>query len=126
MSKPGKVRGLVGRLGGPESLRDILTVFYDRLAVDPWVGLFFHQKDLVAVRDGQHAFLMRAFQEVERFTGRHPSVAHRELVPIRKGHFDRRVTILREVLQETGVDDLDIEAWVKVEEGMRGVVQQHD
>jgi truncated hemoglobin YjbI len=126
VSKPGKVRGLVGRLGGPERLRDILSVLYDRLAADPWLGFFFDQKDLVAVRDGQHAFLMRAFQEVERFTGRHPSLAHRDLAPIRKGQFDRRITILRDVLQEAGVDGLDIEAWVKVEEGMRGVVQQDD
>ena len=123
MSAPGKVRGLVGRVGGPERLRDILTVLYDRLAADPMVGFFFADHDLEKVRDGQHAFLMRAFQEVERFHGRHPSVAHRDLAPILKGHFDRRLTILRGVLREAGLDPLDVDAWVKVEEGMRGVVQ---
>ena len=27
---PGSVRGLVGRLGGPDRMREILAVFYDR------------------------------------------------------------------------------------------------
>ena len=124
MSEVGKVKGLVGRVGGPERLRDILTSLYERLAADPLVGFFFDGKDLEKVRDGQHAFLMRAFQEVERFHGQHPSVAHRDLAPILKGHFDRRLVILREVLTAAGLDPLDVDAWVKVEEGMRGVVQE--
>jgi truncated hemoglobin YjbI len=117
------VRGLVGRLGGPERLRDILTEFYRRLAADPWIGFFFAGHDLDRVRDGQHAFLMRAFQETERFTGVHPSKAHLQLAPIRRGQFDRRLTILREVLRDAGVPEVDAQAWVRVEEGMRGVVQ---
>ena len=124
MNEPGKVRGLVGRIGGPERLRDVLTSLYARMAADPLIGFFFAQKDLKQVVEGQHAFLMRAFQEVERFHGRHPSVAHRNLAPILRGHFDRRLVILRELLTELGIDALDVDAWVKVEEGMRGVVQQ--
>lgn len=123
MSQPGKVRGLVGRVGGPEQMRAILTVFYARLAADPLIGFYFDQKDLDEVRDGQHAFLMRAFQEVERFRGRHPSVAHQDLAPIRRGQFDRRLTVLREVLTEAGLDPRDVVAWVRVEEGMRGLIQ---
>lgn len=124
MNEPGKVRGLVGRIGGPERLRDVLTSLYARMAADPLIGFFFAQKDLKQVVEGQHAFLMRAFQEVERFHGRHPSVAHRNLAPILRGHFDRRLVILRELLTELAIDALDVDAWVKVEEGMRGVVQQ--
>jgi len=126
VSTPGTVRGLVGRLGGADRLRDILTSLYARLEADPIVGFFFDGHDLKKVRDGQHAFLMRAFQEVERFHGRHPGIAHANLVPILKGHFDRRLTILREVLTEAELDPLDVDAWIKVEEGMRGVVQNRD
>ena len=122
--RPGSVWGLVGRLGGPDRLREILTVFYDRLAVDPIVGFFFAGKELPKVVDGQHRFLMRAFQETERFDGIHPSKAHVDLAPILRGHFDRRLVVLREVLAELGVDPADVEGWVKVEEGMRRLVQR--
>lgn len=120
----GKVRGLVGRIGGPDRLREILLRFYARLFEDPIVGFFFHGQDIHKIVAGQHGFLMRAFQETERFDGIHPSKAHVNLPPIRKGQFDRRLMVLREVLAEEGVDPADIEAWVKVEEGMRGLIQK--
>ena len=122
--RPGSVWGLVGRLGGPDRLREILTVFYDRLVTDPIVGFFFAGKDLAKVVDGQHGFLMRVFQETERFDGIHPSKAHVDLPPILRGHFDRRLVVLREVLSELGVDPEDVDAWIKVEEGMRRLVQR--
>lgn len=117
------MRGLVSRLGGPERLRAILEVFYQRLLGDSLVGFFFAGRDLTKITAGQHAFLMRAFQETERFDGVHPSRAHVSLPPILRGHFDRRLVVLREVLEAEGVDPADIEAWLKVERGMRGVVQ---
>jgi truncated hemoglobin YjbI len=119
----GRVRGLVGRIGGPERLRQILEVFYERLSQDLLDGFFFAGRDLAKIADGQHAFLMRAFQETERFRGIHPSKAHLQLPPILRGHFDRRLQLLREVLEQEGVHPLDVKAWLKVEEGMRGVVQ---
>lgn len=122
-AKPGSVRGLVGRLGGPEQLRAILRIFYERLFMDSLVGFFFAGKDLEEIVDGQHGFLMRAFQETPRFTGVHPGEAHRELPPILRGHFDRRLVMLREVLVEQGVDPADVEAWMRVEEGMRRLIQ---
>ena len=119
----GRVSGLVGRIGGPERVREILHRFYTRLFQDPIVGFFFHGQDIHKIVDGQHAFLMRAFQETEEFTGRHPSVAHVDLPPIRRGQFDRRLLVLREVLLQEGLDPKDVEAWIKVEEGMRGLIQ---
>ena len=81
-------------------------------------------ENLDKIADGQHAFLMRAFQEVERYRGVHPSQAHLDLAPIRKGQFDRRLVIPRDVLRDEGVDQDDAEAWVKVEEGMRRLIQR--
>lgn len=112
-------RGLVDRIGGPERLRAILEAFYARLARDPIVGFFFAGKDLGKIVDGQWGFLMRAFGAAERFGGKNPLIAHTELAPIKRGHFDRRITILRETLADEGVEPADIEAWVKVENGFR-------
>ncbi len=119
----GRVRGLVGRIGGPERLREILHRFYEQLFTDPIVGFFFHDQDIHKIVSGQHGFLMRAFLETDRFCGVHPSKAHVNLPPIRRGQFDRRLVVLREVLAAEGLDPQDIEAWVKVEEGMRGLIQ---
>ncbi len=65
----GKARGLMGRIGGPERMREILHRFYQQLFGDAIVGFFFHGQDIRKIVSGQHAFLMRAFQETERFTG---------------------------------------------------------
>ncbi len=113
----------MGRLGGPERLRKILDIFYQRVQFDPLIGFFFAGQDLAKIREGQWQFLMRAFQETERLIGTHPSQAHLELAPILKGHFDRRLLVLGEVLEQEGVHPLDIKAWLKVEEGMRRLIQ---
>ncbi|MCA8943009.1 MAG: group 1 truncated hemoglobin [Planctomycetes bacterium] len=112
-------RGLVDRIGGPERLRTILDRFYARLAVDPLVGFFFAGRDLDAIAAGQWAFLMRAFGAVERYHGKNPASAHHDLAPILRGHFDRRLVILRELLRDEGVEAADIDAWIKVEESFR-------
>lgn len=112
-------RGLVDRIGGPDRLRAILERFYARLLPDPIVGFFFAGRDLAKIVDGQWGFLMRAFGAAERFHGKNPLVAHLELPPILRGHFDRRLFVLREVLHEEGVDEADIDAWIKVEESFR-------
>ena len=118
-SQVGSVRGLVDRVGGPDRLREILKRFYARLAPDPIVGFFFAGFDLDEIVEGQWGFLMRAFGAAERFLGKNPLVAHRELPPILRGHFDRRLLVLREVLTEEGLDPADIDAWIKVENGFR-------
>ena len=119
-------RGLVDRIGGPERLRAILDVFYARLVDDPIVGFFFFGKDLDEIAAGQWGFLMRAFGAAERFHGKNPLVAHVDLPPILAGHFDRRLVVLREVLEEEGVEEDDIEAWLKVENSCRNRLVQSE
>lgn len=116
-------RGLVARLGGRARVRAILDAFYARLFDDLMVGFFFAGKDRATIVDGQLAFLLKAFGEEATFAGRHPRAAHVDLPPIRKGHFNRRLLVLREVLAEHGVGADDIEAWVRAEESMRRHVQ---
>ncbi|MEM7203597.1 MAG: group 1 truncated hemoglobin [Planctomycetota bacterium] len=116
-------RGLVGRVGGRARVREILQMFYARLATDPMVGFHFAGHDLEAIVDGQLAFLWKAFGETAQFRGRHPSVAHRDLAPILRGQFDRRLVVLEEVLTQAGVPAPDREAWLAVERSMRAVVQ---
>lgn len=96
------------------------------MTVDPIVGFFFAGRDLEKIIDGQWGFLMRAFGAVERFHGKNPLVAHKELPPILRGHFDRRLRLLEETLRAHDVDGDDIAAWIKVENGFRKrLVQEH-
>ncbi len=113
---------LVDRIGGPERMRQILGRFYARLAGDPIVGFFFAGRDLESIADGQHRFLMGAMGAGPK-GGKHPSEAHTDLPPILPGHFARRLVVLREVLEEEGLDPDNIEAWVKIEASFRGLLQ---
>ncbi len=116
-------RGLVERIGGPARLRAILERFYGRLAADPMVGFFFAGRDLAAIVDGQQAFLVWAFGAEPDLRARHPRDAHGALPPILRGHFDRRLVILKETLLDEGLDRDDVAAWLKVERSMRKHVQ---
>jgi len=116
-------QGLVERVGGAAGIRRVLALFYRRLADDPMVGFHFAGRDLDEIIDGQLGFLLKAFGVASEFGGRHPSVAHRELAPILRGQFDRRLTILEATLREEGLGDGDVAAWVGVERSMRSVIQ---
>jgi truncated hemoglobin YjbI len=117
------VPGLVERIGGAEALRAILRRFYARLYADPMVGFFFAGRDLGRIVDGQLAFLLWAFGAVPQLRAKHPRDAHGALPPILRGHFDRRLVILRETLEREGLAAEDVEAWLRVERSMRRQVQ---
>jgi hemoglobin len=124
VSAPRRARGLVTRLGGPARVRALLALFYARLAQDPLVGFFFAGKNLDAIIDGQLAFLSKVSGEAPVYRGRHPAQAHLGLPPIRRGQFDRRLVVLRETLEEAGVDPVDVEAWVGIERSLRGRIER--
>lgn len=115
----GKAKGLIDRLGGVESVRELLDRFYLRLFDDVLVGFFFVGHDRATIVEGQLQFLRWATGEQADLAGRHPSTAHEGLPPILGGHFDRRLVVLDEVLREEGVADADREAWLRIERSMR-------
>jgi truncated hemoglobin YjbI len=117
------VKGIVARIGGPERLREILERFYAKLFEDPMVGFFFAGKSLDAIVAGQLGFLLWAFGAKPELESRHPREAHADLRPILRGHFDRRLVVLREVLTAEGLAPDDVDAWLRVEESMRPHVQ---
>lgn len=117
-----RVRGLVARLG-EDRVRTILRRFYRRLHDDALVGFFFAGKDLDDLAEGQLAFLQRATGMAPHRPPRHPREAHQGLPPILRGHFDRRLVLLRETLEEEGVPPEDAEAWLLLEQSLRALVQ---
>lgn len=97
--------------------------FYRVMADDVMIGFFFSGRDPDTIADRQSLFVLHSAGLIQSPPEHGPATAHRNLAPILKGHFDRRVRILREVLQDAGVSGGDIETWVGFEESFRKVVE---
>ncbi len=88
------------------------------------IGYFFSGKDLVHTSQRQAEFILSAGGFLPKYEGRGPATAHTSLPPIWKGHFDRRLLLLREVLEKNGLDPRVIQAWIDFEESFRAIVVQ--
>ena len=102
-----------------ERLQAILLRFYERMAADLMIGFFFSGKDLPHIAAQQGAFLARALGLAASYSGKAPADAHNALPPILPGHFDRRLRLLEETLQEEGLPEDAIQAWLGFENAFR-------
>ncbi len=115
----------LGTALGETRIRQIVGRFYRRMADDILVGFFFDGRDLDLIADRQSAFLYRAMGLRESYTGLPPADAHQNLPPILAGHFDRRLTLLEDLLVEEGLAPHQIATWIQFENAFRaGIVNQ--
>lgn len=112
--------------GGEKGIQEILNEFYSRMAKDPLVGFFFHGKDLTPIVEQQKHFLMRAMGLSSNYSGKSPGSAHQKLPPILKGHFDRRLVLLKETLKQFHLTPASINAWVNFEETFRKAIVEEE
>ena len=113
---------LDSELGGSSALDALITDFYDRLYDDLMIGFFFlphdkarliaHQVSYVRANLGAHR---------TRYEGAPMRRAHAHL-PILGAHFDRRHTILAEVLRDHRVSEHVIAAWLDLDERLRPLI----
>jgi truncated hemoglobin YjbI len=107
----------------PATLIDkVLQSFYKKMSHDTMIGFFFHQKDLQKVIERQKEFLLMVFGYEKSYTGRSVMAAHMNLPPILEGHFNRRLVLLKETLQEFNFPDKAQQDWLGFEEGFRKVI----
>ena len=123
-SKKARLQALFQHIGSEERLEAILSVFYQRLSGDLLVGFFFTGKDLGQIAKMQAAFLLKAMGVRPTYPGKLPTDAHKAIPPILKGHFDRRLIVLREVLNEQELAPEFVEVWIEFEEAFRTNVVQ--
>lgn len=123
MSRP-RLNSLLKKIGGEEQLGQILQDFYRRMSKDTLIGFFFDGKDPEIIASKQQEFLLFAMGKRKSYQGKSATHAHLELPPILKGHFDRRLVILRETLKDHQLTEEDIEAWIDFENAFRQVVQK--
>jgi truncated hemoglobin YjbI len=103
-------------------LNSILEDFYERMHSDTMLGYFFIGKDLKHIAHQQGQFLLNAAGMIPKFEGKGPHSAHTALPPIWEGHFDRRITLLRETLIHHGLAAPMMELWIAFESSFRNIV----
>jgi len=103
---------------GEENIKRALTEFYVRAFTDPIIGHFFRGKNRAELTLKQIDFAVGMLGGPKRYRGRPLDVAHEEF-SIRDAHFNRRQTLMREVLTEQGVQSALAEDWLAVEEKLR-------
>lgn len=107
---------------GHEKLTEILTLFYDRLFEDPFVGFLFQAFDREDLLRKQILFTGRLLGATElKYEGKGLREAHFPH-PIRSAHFGRRQVILRSVLEELSVPENLISDWLSLELSLKPFV----
>jgi truncated hemoglobin YjbI len=103
------------------AVRDAVRAFVQAFAEDFVIGFLFEGKDLERI--AVHEFeLARAHLGGEgAYAGRPIGKLHGPL-RINRGHFRRRLTILRHVLSEEGLPDALIDAWIAHDQSLEDVV----
>jgi truncated hemoglobin YjbI len=117
-----RLNNLFHRIGGESGLQNILRDFYHRMEKDILIGYFFSGKDIDAVADMQKQFLMHAMGARPNYLGKPPGKAHEHLPTFLPGHFDRRLTLLRETLKDHHLDQRDIDTWIEFEDSFRSLL----
>jgi hemoglobin len=93
---------LYDRLGGRNSIRNVVDTFYDRLLEDPELGPFFDGADLEKLRRIQTDFLCEAAGGPETYDAESVRTAHLE-IPFEPHHIQLAIEHL-----ECGLEDHDI------------------
>jgi hemoglobin len=101
---------LYDKIGG-DALRAVITDFYDRVFSDVMIGFLFAGKDRQRLIDKEWEFTAHFLGADVAYTGRPIRQAHARS-PILGGHFERRLRILEETMDDHGVDPEVRAAWV--------------
>ena len=106
------------RIGGEEKLRAIVSDFVDRVTGDMMIGFFFRDVDKPRLKEMEVQFASAHLGGPSTYEGRPVRTAH-GAHPIMGGHFNRRLRLLDQTLQDHGVaDDIRV-AWLSHNESLR-------
>ncbi len=109
------------RLGGEAPLRAIVDDFVDRIFDDVMIGFLFARASRERVKEFEYQHAAEHLGAAIRYGGRPIERAHARH-PILGGHFDRRLTLLRETLRDHGVPEDIAERWLAYHQSMRALV----
>lgn len=112
---------LFDKIGG-DTLRAVITDFYDRVFRDVMIGFMFQRanKQLLIDREWEFAANFLGAPDV-KYTGRPMRTAHASHT-IFGGHFERRLQILREAMRDHAVDPEVQQAWIDHTNALRSQI----
>jgi hemoglobin len=70
------INQLYEKVGGSETIRELVRIFYDRVLADPRLAPFFPDTDMESLRAKQVMFLTMLLGRTRTFSGKDLSVAH--------------------------------------------------
>lgn len=108
-------------LGGEPVLRAIIDRFVDRVFDDVMIGFFFRNARRERIKQKEYEFAAQHLGAGTPYTGRAIAEAHRAH-PIMGGQFARRLTILKNTLEEAGVPEHVKAHWLAHTEALRPLV----
>jgi hemoglobin len=113
------------RIGGAEGLLPIVEQFVGLAFDDFIIGFLFRGKDRqrVIAKETEHA--AAHLGGPAEYTGRALAQVHHKL-PINRGHFRRRIALLRKVLAQHRVDPDIIDRWIAHNEALIGQIMARD
>lgn len=109
------------RLGGETVLREIVNEFVDRCFDDTMIGFLFSRADRGRVKRFEFEHAAEHLGADIAYCGQPMDKAHAKH-RIMGGQFDRRLMILREVLEEKGVEPTIREGWLAYHQSLRHLV----
>ena len=101
-------------VGGLPVMERVHKRFYDKVYAHPWLGQFFEGHSQTAIELRQTQFMAEKMGSKSVYPGRDLPLAHRrmyiteELLVVRQG-------LLRESLEEEGVEEALIARWLKID-----------
>ncbi len=103
-----KQQTLFGRVGGEQTIRELIHEFYDRVIADPELKPFFRNTSMAKLRRMQREFFSAALDGPITYTGRPLSHVHHGR-GITKHHFALYVGHLIDTLQGHGINDQEVQ-----------------
>jgi len=103
-----KQQTLFERVGGEQTIRELIHEFYDRVIADPELKPFFTNTSMGKLRRMQREFFSAALDGPIAYTGRPLSYVHHGR-GITKHHFALYVGHLIDTLQGHGINDLEVQ-----------------
>lgn len=111
---------LIDKIGEDFVARAIRT-FYERAFIDPMICHFFMNSDIEHLSAQQTKFAIAMLGGPKNYDGPHLDKAH-EKFDVRPPHFGRRQVLMREVLDELGLESELSDQWMAMEEKFRSKI----
>ncbi len=112
---------LFEKYGGFSNVSKIVLAFYDTLLDSDEIGPFFDDIDMSKMVDHQTKFVASLLGGPASYTDRQLQQLHSHL-DIKNGHFDELKVVLKDTLDDHGVEPDDVEAVLAEFEKRRGLI----